>query len=207
MGPLGVATCIPILGPWASDPWGAQFWGVQFLNPPFWVHPGSLAHFRVLGPSGSVGYPYTNGFPTYGSRTLASWGRPKLNSFFTFPIPHTGGNLGVYTKETQPMPRGPTYGSRATIPHTGVNTDAAWPPTSPLHHNSTAIPMPCWTTSAPLLLVSTLKMEVAGLCESLTDQTTRHYNPDIILKRHRNFELVIEGRDNRILLRDLQWQQ
>jgi len=52
----------PILGPWASDPWGAQFWGVQFWNPPFWAHLGSLAHFRVLAPSGSVTYPYTNGY-------------------------------------------------------------------------------------------------------------------------------------------------
>ena len=36
-------------------------------------------------------------------------------------------------------------------------------------------------------------MEVAGLCETLADQTTRHHYPDRILQRHHDFELVIRG--------------
>jgi hypothetical protein len=41
--------------------------------------------------------------------------------------------------------------------------------------------------------VSTLKMEVAGLCEALADKATRHHNPDSVLQRLRDFELVVRG--------------
>ena len=105
----------PILGPWATDPKGAQFWGCN-IEPPILGPSGVTCPFSVLRPSRSVAYPYTNRYPTYGSQTHAPWGGLKLNSFFSFPIPHTGGTVGVYTKETQPMAREPTYGSRATHP-------------------------------------------------------------------------------------------
>ena len=57
-----------------------------------------------------------------------------------------------YTKETQPMARKPTHGSRATHPNLGgsahpqprirVKLDGASRPTSSLHHTSTATPTP-----------------------------------------------------------------
>jgi hypothetical protein len=37
-------------------------------------------------------------------------------------------------------------------------------------------------------------VEVAGLCETLADQTTRHHNPYSIAKRHHDSELVLRGK-------------
>ena len=53
MGPFGGCKFAPpILGPWATDPKGAQFWGGAILNPLFWAHLESLAHFQFYAPHG-----------------------------------------------------------------------------------------------------------------------------------------------------------
>jgi len=47
----------------------------------------------LLSISGPPGPPSHYRYPTYRPQTHLSFGKPKLNSFFSFPIPHTGGNL------------------------------------------------------------------------------------------------------------------
>jgi len=64
-----------------------------------------------------------------------------------------------YTRETQPMARKPTHGSRATHPQprgsadpqprVRLKVDGACPPTSPLHHTSTATPTPNFRKAPP----------------------------------------------------------
>ena len=113
---FGGAICTPILGPWATDPKWAQFWGCNFCTPhfgPFWGH---LSIFSVLDPWASVGQPYTNGYPTYGSQTHL---RPASN-----PSP----TLGVHTNDTQRINL--TLNHIADHPSRGVNTDGARPTSS-----------------------------------------------------------------------------
>jgi len=60
------------------------------------------------------------------------WAKPKLNLFFSFPIPHTGGNLHKGD---------PTYGSRVIHIIYTMGTDpphrgGVRPPSSPLHHEA-----------------------------------------------------------------------
>ena len=123
------------------------------MHPPFWAHGqptpegpnfggGAILEPPILGPLGvtcpffqfrtpeHLGTTWTTHTPTdtqpiARKPTHPPWGRPKLNSFFSFPIPHTGGNLRVYTKVTQPMVR-ESYTSSTLgepIPHTGVEPD------------------------------------------------------------------------------------
>ena len=117
----------PILGPWASDP-KTKKWGGAILGTPTLGPSGSLALFCTFGllsisrPPGP--HTHTYRYPTYRPQTHLSWGKPKLNSFFSFLIPHTGGNLHL---------GGPTYGSRVIhIIYTRWNRSPTqgWSPTS-----------------------------------------------------------------------------
>ena len=69
---------------------------LQFLEPPILGPSGSLAlfcSFGILNISGTPGQPLHLPIPTYRPQTHLSWGKPKLYSLFSFPIPHTGGYL------------------------------------------------------------------------------------------------------------------
>ena len=102
-GPHGGAFCTPHFGPMGKWPQIQKNWGgCNFGNPPFWVPRGHLPFFAVSDSWASedhMDHPHTYGYLTYRPQTYLSWGKPKLNSFFSFPIPHTGGNLQIYTKE------------------------------------------------------------------------------------------------------------
>jgi len=94
---------------------------------------GSLAlfcSFGLLSISGPPGPPSHYRYPTYRTTTHQSWGKPKLNMFFSFPIPHMG---AFYTKVTQPMAR-ESYTSSTlggTDPPNRVGFRLA---SSPIHH-------------------------------------------------------------------------
>jgi len=91
----GCAFCTPILGPWAVTP-NPKNWRVAILGTPILGPSGSLALFCSFGLLSISGPPEPTShlpIPTYRQQTHLSWGKPKLNSFFNFPIPHTGGNL------------------------------------------------------------------------------------------------------------------
>jgi len=147
------AFCTPILGTWASDPKSKKNWGVQIWEHPILGPSGSLAlfcSFGLLNISGPPAPPHTYRYPSYRPQTHLSWGKHKLNSFFSFPIPHTEGNLHEGD---------PNYGSRVIHniytrgndpPHRG----GVRPPSSPLHHeakeqvqfwSSQDRPFPCGT--------------------------------------------------------------
>ena len=90
--------------------------GGCFLHHPFWAHGQVNLNPKKLG-GGILGTPHfgplvatcpffgllsitdhldqlhTYRYPTYRRETHLSWGKPKLNSFFSFAISHTGGNL------------------------------------------------------------------------------------------------------------------
>jgi len=75
-------------------------------TPHFGPTRGHLPFFAVFDSWASadhLDHPHTYGYPTYRPQTHLSWGQPKLNSFFSFPIPHTGGNIQIYTMATQRM--------------------------------------------------------------------------------------------------------
>jgi len=129
-------------------------WGGAFCTPPFWDHGqvtpnpkklgGAILGNPILGPSGHLPFfavldswasadhldhPHTY---RYRPQTHLSWGKPKLNLFFNFPIPHTG--CIIHSGDL-------TYGSRfihiiytrgTDTPHRG----GARPPSSPLHHEA-----------------------------------------------------------------------
>ena len=128
------------------------------MNPPFWAHgqvtpnPKKIGclQFReppILGPSGSLALfcsfgllsisgtnepPSHYRYQTSRPQTYLSWGKPKLNSFFSFPNPTQG---AIYTKKTQPMAResytSPTIGGNDPPTRVGFR-----PPSSPLHHEA-----------------------------------------------------------------------
>jgi len=105
------------------------------FGPPQDRHRGHLPFFAILDSSALANHldqPHTYRYPSYPPQTHLSWGKPTLNSFFTFLIPHTGGNLHQ---------GGPTYGSRVKhiiytrgnpSPHRGGFRS----PSSPLHHEA-----------------------------------------------------------------------
>jgi len=132
---LGGAFCTPILGQWASDLKSKKIGGLQFWESPILGPSGSFAlfcSFGLLSISGTPGPPSHYRYPTYRPQTHLSWGKPKLNSFFSFPTPTLG---AIYTKETQPMAH-ESYTS-STLggtdpPHRGL----VRPPSSPLHHEA-----------------------------------------------------------------------
>jgi len=86
----------PIFRPWASDHKSKKRGGGAILGTPILGPSGSLAFFCSFGLliiSGTPGPPSHLSITNLSLETHLFCGKPKLNSFFRFPIPHTGGNL------------------------------------------------------------------------------------------------------------------
>jgi len=69
---------------------------VQFWETPYWEPRGHLPFFSVLyswASADHLDHPHTTDTQLIARKPTYLGANPKLNSFFSFDIPHTGGNL------------------------------------------------------------------------------------------------------------------